>query len=95
MLFSLSLDRHQFKVKLSKCSFAQTKLHYLGHVISQDGALIDRAKVAVIQSWPTPRNIKDIHNFLGLAGYYRMFVHDFSILCRPLTTLLKKVQVFV
>jgi hypothetical protein len=90
-----TLDQHHFKVKLSKCSFAQTQLHYLGHVISQQGVATDPAKVSVIQSWPSPKSAKDIRSFLGLAGYYRKFVANFGILSRPLTNLLKKGQVFV
>jgi hypothetical protein len=57
------LDQHHFKVKLSKCSFAQTQLHYLGHVISQQGVTTDLAKVSVIQSWPSPKSAKDIRSF--------------------------------
>lgn len=65
------LDQHKFKVKLSKCSFAQTSLHYLGHVISKDGVSTDPSKVAVIQSWPTPRSVKDIRSFF-LGGVSRL-----------------------
>lgn len=48
------LDRHRFKIKLSKCSFVKKKLHYLGHIISSEGVATDPSKVAIIQSWPTP-----------------------------------------
>jgi hypothetical protein len=84
------MDKHQFKVKLSKCSFAQQSLHYLDHIISQHDVPTDPAKVAAIQSWPTPRNIKEVCSFLGLAHYYRKFVQHFGIISRPLTSLLKK-----
>jgi hypothetical protein len=68
------LDKHQFKVNLSKCSFAQTSLHYLGHIISQEGVATDPEKISAVKSWPTSRSVKDIRSFLGLAGYYRKFV---------------------
>jgi hypothetical protein len=90
-----TLDQHHFKVNLSKCSFAKTQLHYLGHVISQNGVATDPGKVSVIKSWPSPRSAKEIRSFLGLAGYYRKFVANFGILSRPLTNLLKKGQLFV
>lgn len=93
-VFSI-LDQNQFKVNLSKCSFAQQKLHYLGHVISHEGVATDPTKVIAIKSWPTPRNAKDIRSFLGLAGYYRKFIKNFGIISRPLTNLLKKGQLFV
>lgn len=85
-----TLDHHQFKVKLSKCSSVQTKLKYLGHVVSKEGVATDPDKVAAIKSWPTPKSGKDIKSFLGLAGYYRKFVQNFGVTSRPLTTLLKK-----
>jgi hypothetical protein len=90
-----TLDHHQFKVKLSKCSSVQTKLKYLGHVVSKEGVATDPDKVAAIKSWPTPKSGKDIKSFLGLAGYYRKFVQNFGVTSHPLTTLLKKGQVFV
>jgi hypothetical protein len=93
-VFSI-LDKNQFKVKLSKCAFAQNKLHYLGYAVSREGVAIDTDKVAVIKSWPTPKNVKDIRSFLGLAGYYRKFVQNFGIISQPLTKLLKKGQAFV
>jgi hypothetical protein len=93
-VFSI-LDKNQFKVKLSKCAFAQNKLQYLGYVVSREGVATDPDKVAVIKSWPTPKNVKDIRSFLGLAGYYRKFVQNFGIISQPLKKLLKKGQAFV
>jgi hypothetical protein len=63
--------------KLSKCSFYQTKNHYLGYVISGDGIAVDPAKVEDIMEWPPSTNVPEVHNFMGLAGYYRQFVKGF------------------
>jgi hypothetical protein len=68
------LSRDQWKLKLSKCAFAQTKIFYLGHVISADGVGTDPTKLDSIASWPTPSYVKELRSFLGLAGYYRRFV---------------------
>lgn len=68
------LQDHQFHVKLSKCSFAKKQLCYLGHVVSAQGVATDPSKIASIQSWPTPTNVKELRSFLGMAGYYRRFV---------------------
>ncbi|WVZ49086.1 hypothetical protein U9M48_000467 [Paspalum notatum var. saurae] len=89
------LHKDQWKVKLSKCSFLQNSISYLGHVISQGGVATDPAKIEAIMSWPTPTNIKDLRSFLGLAGYYRKFVKHFGIISRPLFDLLKKHALFI
>jgi hypothetical protein len=89
------LAAEQWKIKLSKGSFAQNYVSYLGHVISQYGVSTDPEKVVVVASWPTPHSVKELHSFLGLARYYRKFVRHFSIISRPLTNLLEKVVMFV
>lgn len=93
-VFTLLL-KHQFKVKLSKCSFAKKELAYLGHVISAKGIATDPRKVAIIKNWHVPSNAKEVRGFLGMASYDRKFVQGFGTLSRPLTNLLKKGSVFV
>lgn len=62
------LAKDQWAVKLSKCSFAQQQLSYLGHIISSQGVGTDPAKVEAINSWPQPTSVKELRSFLGLAG---------------------------
>jgi hypothetical protein len=94
MVFEL-LAKDQWKIKLSKCTFAQREIHYLGHIISEKGVGTDPSKVSAISSWPTPVNVKELRSFLGLAGYYRKFVRHFGIISKPLTELLKKNTIFL
>jgi hypothetical protein len=77
------LQRHHLFVKRSKCAFGASSVAYLGHVISAAGVAMDPAKVQAIFDWLVPR-------FLGLAGYYRKFVHNYDTVAAPLTALLKK-----
>ena len=62
----------------------------LGHVISEKGIEVDKAKIEVMQSLPPPRTVKDVKSSLGHAGFYRRFIKDFSRISRPLCTLLQK-----
>jgi hypothetical protein len=57
--------------KLSKCSFYQSKIHYLGHIISREGIIVDPTKVEAIMEWPALTNVQEVHRFMGLVGYYR------------------------
>jgi hypothetical protein len=54
----------------------------------------DPNKVSAVANWPTPASVKDLHGFLGLAGYYRKFLRHFGILAKPLTELLRKNTLF-
>ena len=62
----------------------------MGHVINQEGISVDPAKVEAVMRWEVPRNASEIRSFLGLAGYYRRFIQDFSKTAVPLTRLTKK-----
>jgi hypothetical protein len=62
----------------------------LGHTISQDGISVDPEKVQEVMDWKPPTIVRQIRSFLGLAGYYRRFIPDFSRIAKPMTELLKK-----
>ena len=84
------LKEFNLKVKPSKCEFLRKEVIYLGHKISENGAQPDESKLDAVRKFPTPKTAKDIKSFLGLAGYYRKFIDNFSQKALPLTGLLKK-----
>ena len=65
-------------------------MEFLGHVISQEGVQPDPGKIRAVKECRAPTNISELRSFLGLAGYYRRFVPNFSRIARPLNDLLKK-----
>ena len=68
------LRKHEQYANRKKCSFSQSKIEYLGHVISGEGVEVDPEKIKSIADWPKPTNIREVKGFLGLTGYYIRFV---------------------
>jgi hypothetical protein len=83
------LREHQLYAKFSKCAFWLEKIQFLGHVLSAKGIVVDPSKVKDILEWKPPTTVHQVQSFLGLAGYYRRFIPDFSKLVKPITSLLK------
>ena len=84
------LRDHQMYAKFSKCEFWLTEVRFLGHVVSDLGVLVDPEKVEAMMSWERPKSVFKIRSFLGLAGYYRRFIEDFSRSTTPMTRLTRK-----
>ena len=89
------LREHQLYAKLSKCEFWLEEVKFLGHVVSKGGVSVDPSKIEAVLNWERPKNVFEIRSFLGLAGYYRRFVQDFSRIAAPMTRLTRKGTRFV
>ncbi|GKA80670.1 putative reverse transcriptase domain-containing protein [Tanacetum coccineum] len=84
------LKKEELYAKFSKCEFWIPKVQFLGHVIEIQGIHVDPAKIDSIKDWASPKSPTEIHQFLGLAGYYRRFIEGFLNIAKPMTKLTEK-----
>ncbi|GKB69516.1 putative nucleotidyltransferase, ribonuclease H [Tanacetum coccineum] len=84
------LKKEELYAKFSKCEFWIPKVQFLGHVIDSEGIHVDPSKIESIKNWTSPKSPTEIHQFLGLAGYYRRFIEGFSKIAKPMTKLTQK-----
>ncbi|CEL52857.1 Retrotransposable element Tf2 155 kDa protein type 1 OS=Schizosaccharomyces pombe (strain 972 / ATCC 24843) GN=Tf2-1 PE=4 SV=1 [Rhizoctonia solani AG-1 IB] len=89
------LQKHNLFCNPSRCVFFVTEVTYIGLVVTPEGISMEQEEVKAIQEWPEPRNVKQVQSFLGFANFYHCFVHDFSCLACPLTSLTQKDQPWV
>ncbi|GFO26979.1 Pol polyprotein [Plakobranchus ocellatus] len=80
------------KLKPSKCQFLQEETSFLGHRISRQGIRTDPNKIAAVIEFPTPKTLRNVREFVGLASYYRRFVKDFAKKAKPLHRLISEVH---
>ncbi|GKC14964.1 putative reverse transcriptase domain-containing protein [Tanacetum coccineum] len=88
------LKKEKLYAKFSKCEFWLQEVQFLGHVINGDGIHIDPSKIKAVENWEAPRTLSKVRSFLGLAGYYRKFIENFSKIAKPLTVLTQKSKTF-
>ncbi|GKD80613.1 putative reverse transcriptase domain-containing protein [Tanacetum coccineum] len=80
--------------KFSKCEFWLREVQFLGHVINGNGIHVDPSKIKVVKNWKALGTPTEVHSFLGLAGYYRRFIENFSKIAKSLTILTQKCKTF-
>ena len=88
-IFSI-LASNKIFLKESKCNLFLESIEFLGHTINSEGVHVHQGKIDAISNWPTPSNLNEVQQFLGLCNYYRKFIKDFSLIARPLTHLTRK-----
>ena len=89
------LREHKLYAKFSKCEFWLDRVQFLGQVLTPKGISVDPSKVHDVLNWKSPKSVHQIRQFLGLTGYYRRFIPDFSKIAQPMTKLLQKDVKFV
>ena len=86
---------NSLQLKAKKCTFMQTEVVFLGHIVGHTGLACNPAKLAAVQNWHAPDKVKEVRQFVGFVGYYRRFAKDFADLAEPLVALARKGVPFV
>ena len=88
------LEEHDLFVKPEKCSLWVKEVEFLDMTVSTEGIKMNDDKVKAILEWPTPKTVRGVRSFLGLANFYRRFIKDYAQVACPLNDLTKKDQAF-
>nr|GEW15184.1 putative reverse transcriptase domain-containing protein [Tanacetum cinerariifolium] len=108
LIYSKSKEEHEVHLKLilellkkeklfgkfSKCEFWLQEVHFLDHVVNNEGIHVDPNKIEAVKNWKPPKTPTEIRSFLGLTGYYRRFIASFSKIAKPLNLLTQKNKKF-
>nr|GEY32197.1 hypothetical protein [Tanacetum cinerariifolium] len=89
------LRKEKLYAKFSKCDFWIKTVQFFGHLIDSQGLHVNPAKIETVKNWASPTTPTEIRQFLGLAGYYRKFIKDFSKIAKSLTILTQKDKKFI
>ena len=81
------LSNFGLQLKAKKCTFMQTEVVFLGHIVGRTGLACNPAKLSAVRKWHAPDKVKGVRQFVGFVGYYRRFVKDFADLAEPLVAL--------
>nr|GEU37230.1 putative reverse transcriptase domain-containing protein [Tanacetum cinerariifolium] len=88
------LKKEKLYAKFSKCEFWLRKVQFLGYVIYGNGIHVYHSKIKGVKNWKAPRTPSEVRSFLGLVGYYRRFIENFSEIANSLTILTQKCKTF-
>ena len=89
-----ALSKHKLLLAPQKCQFACSKINFLGFEFTSKGYSPAQKHIKALQSYPAPKTIKEVRNFLGLINFFKAFIPQRPQLCQPLNALTKKNAVF-
>ena len=88
------LSSFGLQLKANKCTFMQTEVAFLGHIVGRSGLACDLVNISAVREWHAPGPVKQVRQFVGFVGYYRRFIQNFAELSEPLVVLTRKGAVF-
>lgn len=88
------IRQNGLKLRLAKCKFFLQEVDYLGYRVNSNGIKPNQENIDAVRGFPTPKNVRDVHSFLGLCSYFRKFISHYAIISKPLYDLLRKDAVF-
>ncbi len=89
-----NMERMGIKLNITKCHIGQTEIKFLGHIVSKEGFRPDPGNTEAITKMREPTNLKEVRRFIGMVGFYRKHIINFSKITSPLTDLTRKNQAY-
>ncbi|GFV60114.1 retrovirus-related Pol polyprotein from transposon 17.6 [Trichonephila clavipes] len=87
--------KYELEIKFKKCQFLKKKIDFLGHIVESGTIKRSPTKTLAVQKFPEPTTIKQVQSFLGLTGYFRKYIKDYSKIAKPLSDLTRKENLIV
>ncbi|GBM90468.1 Retrovirus-related Pol polyprotein from transposon opus [Araneus ventricosus] len=87
--------KYALEIKFKKCQFLMRKVEFLGHIVENGTIKPSIAKKLAVRQFPEPTTVKQVQSFLGLTGYFRKYIKDYSKIAKPLSDLTRKENQFV
>ncbi|GFX15690.1 retrovirus-related Pol polyprotein from transposon 17.6 [Trichonephila clavipes] len=87
--------KYGLEIKFKKCQFLKKKIEFLGHIVESGSIKPSPTKTIAVRKFPEPTTIIQVQSFLGLTGYFRKYIKDYSKIAKPLSDLTKKENLFV
>ena len=91
----IQLQKNNLSLRVNKCDFAKKEIEQFGFIISTTGISPSGENVEKLKKYPKPKCVKEMKRFIGMANYYREFIHKFAEKIEQLQELLRKWSQFV
>ena len=89
------MSEYNLELRIDKCEFLMTKVSYLGYEVCDEGIRPAESNIKSVLNYPVPRNVHDVHRFVGMCSFFRRFIKNFSIIAKPLYDIIKSKKDFV